>query len=411
MPIAHASPARPRPGRAAALAFAALALAAVPGRAAGTYDPGASDSVIKIGNTMPYSGPASVISLIGVGMDAYFRQVNDTGGVNGRRIDFISLDDSYSPPRTVEQTRRLVEEDGVLLVFGALGTPTNAAVRPYLNARKVPQLFITTGALIGDDPQHFPWTMGFLPNYRAEGRVYARYILAEHPQARIGILYQNDDFGRDYLSGFLPALGERAKTMVSKQVSYEVTDPSLASQAISLRESGADTVFLATQGKAAAQAIRAVREQGWNPLVFLPTVATSINILNGAGLTNATGIISSTTEKAPADPSWAGDPASRAFLAWMKTYLPRADPTDSSYATGYTAAQALVEVLKRCGDTLTRANVLKQATNLRGVTLPLLLPGITINTSPTDYNALSQLQLERFDGRKWVLFGQPMTAR
>jgi branched-chain amino acid transport system substrate-binding protein len=397
----------------AAAAFAALALAALaPAFAAGTYDPGATDTEIKLGNTWPFSGPASSTSPVERQMAGYFAMINDQGGVNGRKINFIALDDGYSPPKTVEQTRRLVEQDQVLLMYGQLGTPTNVAVRPYLNAKKVPQLFVTTGSTSLIDPKKFPWTMGFQASYAIESTVFAKYILAEHPNAKIGILYQDDDFGSDHLDPFLATLGDKAKTMVVAKVSYEATDPTVTSQIISLRSAGADTIYLITQARAAAQSVAAARSQaGWDALIFLPFVATAKSVIGPVGNTALTGVISTDSTKDPTDPTWADDPAAKDYLGWVKKYTPAQDQdSDAAAPLGYVSAQAMVEVLKRCGDDLTRANVMKVATSLKDVSLPLLLPGITLSTSPDDYYPMHTLQLKRFNGTRWELVGKPITG-
>jgi branched-chain amino acid transport system substrate-binding protein len=393
--------------RPALLLAAIAALGIAPAFGAGTYDSGASDSEIRLGQTMPYSGPASSVSTIGKGEMAYFAKVNAEGGVNGRKITLISLDDGYSPPKTVEQTRRLVEQDKVLFIFGSLGTAPNAAIRKYLNGRKVPQIFINSGATDMNDPERFPWTMKWMPSLRLEGQIYGKYLAKEKPDAKIGVLYQNDDFGRDYLDGFLDGLGpEGAKRVLGKEA-YETTDPTISSQLIKLKGMGVDTLFFITQGKFSVQSIRFGREQfGPEATLIVPTVATSIvGILQPAGLENAKGVISAAYAKNPADKTWANDPGYLEYLAWMKQYLPDADTADTGYATGYSQAQAMVEVLKQCGDELTRENVMKQATNIKGFTLPLLIPGITVSTSPKDHNPIKQMQLERFDGMQWVLFG------
>jgi branched-chain amino acid transport system substrate-binding protein len=383
-------------------------LGIMPALAAGTYGPGASDTEIKLGQTMPYSGFASSVSTIGKAELAYFAKVNAEGGVNGRKITMISLDDGYSPPKTVEQTRRLVEQDNVLFIFGTLGTAPNAAIRKYLNGRKVPQLFVNSGATEMADPALYPWTMKWMPSLRLEGRIYAQFILKEKPDAKIGVLYQNDDFGRDYLAGFIDGLGPDGATRILGKEAYETTDPTISSQLIKLRGLGVDTVFLITQGKFSVQGIHAGREQfGPDAMLIVPTVATSINgILQPAGLDNSKGVVSAALTKNPADKSWANDPAYLDYLAFMKQYMPDADPIDTGYATGYTEAQAIIEVIKMCGDELTRENVMKQATNIKGFTLPMLIPGITVTTSPTDYNPIKQLRLERFDGEQWVLIGE-----
>jgi len=394
--------------RPALLLAAIVTLGAAPALAAGVYGPGASDGEIKLGQTMPYSGFASSVSTLGKAELAYFAKVNAEGGVNGRKITMISLDDGYSPPKTVEQTRRLVEQENVLFIFGSLGTAPNAAIRKYLNGRKVPQLFINSGATEMADPERYPWTMKWMPSLRLEGRIYAQYLLKEKPDAKIGVLYQNDDFGRDYLDGFVAGLGpDGAKRILGKEA-YETTDPTIGSQLIKLRGLGVDTLFLITSGKASAQAISVARQQfGPAALLIVPTVATSIvGILQPAGLDNAKGVVSAALNKNPADPSWANDPGYLEYLAWMKQYMPDADIADSGYVAGYTEAQAIVEVIRRCGDELTRENVMKQATSIQGMTLPMLIPGITVTTGPADYNPIKQLRLERFDGAQWNLFGE-----
>jgi ABC-type branched-subunit amino acid transport system substrate-binding protein len=394
----------------AAAALAALVCAPV-ADAAGTYDPGATDTTIKLGNTWPFSGPASGTSPIERQMAGYFAMINDQGGVNGRKIDFIALDDGYSPPKTVEDTRRLVEQDQVLLMYGQLGTPTNVAVRPYLNARKVPQMFVTTGSNSLIDPKKYPWTLGFQASYAAESTVIARYILARRPNAKIGVLYQDDDFGTDHLGPFLAALGDKAKTMVVAKASYSVTDPTVTSQIISLKAAGADTLFLITQGRSAPQAVSAARDQqGWDALIFIPFVATAKSVIGPVGNERLKGVMSTDSTKDPTDPTWAGDPATKDYLAWVEKYTPAQDhQSDAASPLGYVSAQAMVEVLKRAGNDLTRANILKVATNLHGVSLPLLLPGITLNTAPDNYFAIHTLQLKRFDGTRWQLVGKPIT--
>jgi branched-chain amino acid transport system substrate-binding protein len=381
------------------------------GTPAGTYDPGASDTTIRIGNTWAYSGPASSTSPLARQLAGYFAMINDRGGVNGRKIEFISLDDGYSPPKTVEQTRRLVEQDQVLLMFGSIGTPTNVAVRTYLNARKVPQLFVFTGSNSLIDPKKYPWTMGMQASYGLEGTVFAKYILATRPAARIGILYQNDDFGSDYMGPFLATLGDRAGSMVVAKASYGATDPTVTSQIISLKGAGADTFVLFAQSRAAAQAISATRDQaGPDALILLPYVASARSVVGPVGDDKLKGVLSTDNSKDPSDPTWANDPAVKDYLAWVKQYTPAADhENNASTAGGYIAAGLMVEVLKRCGDTLTRENVMKIATSLKDVSLPLQLPGITLNTSPDDYFPLHTTQLKRYDGTRWVLVGEPIT--
>ena len=395
----------------AAMATALIILIALESRpvGAGQYDPGASDTAIKIGQTYPYSGPGSGAASGARAMAGYFAMLNDRGGINGRKIDFRSLDDGYTPPRTVEQTRRLVEEDGVLLIFASLGTPTGEAVRSYLNNKKVPQLFLITGASSLVDPQHYPWTMPGIPSYAAEGRIFAKYLLAAKPDAKIAILYQDDDFGRDHLDAFLAELGDRAATMVVAKASYQVTDPTLTSQMITLKGSGADAVYLITQGRASPQSVTAVRALGWNPLVLLPSVSTSRGIIGPAGDEALKGVISAGYEKDPASPALADDPAVKEYLAWVEKYTPKSDwESNKSTPAGYVLGQVMAEVLRRCGDDLTRANVLKQATSLTNLALPMLLPGLTISTSPTDYLPFRGMQMERYDGERWVPFGKPV---
>jgi ABC-type branched-subunit amino acid transport system substrate-binding protein len=388
-----------------------LLLAAAPAFAAGTYDPGASDTEIKIGNTWPFSGPASSTSPVEREMAGYFAMVNDHGGVNGRKINFIALDDGYAPPKTVEDTRRLVEEDHVLLMFGQLGTPTNVAVEPYLNGRKVPQLFVTTGSTSVINPKKYPWTIGFQASYAIESKVWAQYILAEHPDAKIGILYQDDDFGTDHLTPFLDALGGKAKSMVVAKATYAVTDPTVTSQIITLKSAGADTFMLFAQSRAAAQAVSAVRDQaGAGALIFLPFVATASSVIGPVGNAKLKGVISTDSAKDPTDPAWADDAAVKDYRAWVQKYVPAEDrESDIASPTGYVSAQAMVEVLKRAGNDLTRANVMKIVTSMHDWTLPLLLPGVTLNTSADNYYPMRTLQLKQFDGTRWALIGKPLT--
>ena len=389
------------------LAAAAL-LAAQPAAAQKKYSPGATDTEIKVGNVNPYSGPASAYGAIGKAIGAYFAKVNDEGGINGRKINYITLDDGYSPPKAVEQTRRLVEQDQVLLVFQPLGTPSNTAIHKYMNAKKVPQLFVATGATKWGDPKRYPWTMGWQPNYQTEGRIYARYILENKPAAKIAVLYQNDDYGKDYLKGFKDGLGAKA-SMIVAEASYEVTDPTVDSQMVSLKASGADTFFNITTPKFAAQAIRKAYDIDWKPVQFLNNVSNSVgSVLTPAGLEKSVGLISSYYLKDPTDPQWAKDPAYLEWLAWMKKYNPDANLNDTFNVYGYTAAQTLVQVLKQCGDDLTRENVMRQAANLKKVALPMLLPGITIETGPDDFYPIEQMQLMRFNGKTWDAFGQPI---
>ena len=371
------------------------------------YGPGASDTEIKIGQTMPYSGSLSAYGIIGRTEQGYFKMINEQGGINGRKINLISLDDGYSPPRTVEQTRKLVEEEEVLFVFQALGTPPNTAVHKYMNAKKVPQLFVATGATKWGDPEHFPWTIGWQPNYQTESRIYAAYVLKNHPNAKIGILFQNDDYGKDYLKGFKDGLGSKAASMIVAELSYEPSDPTIDSQIVSLKASGADVFFNVTTPKFAAQAIRKAYDIGWKPLQLLNNVSSSIaTVLVPAGLEKSVGLITTGYLKDPSDPAWKDDAGLREFLAFMSKYVPDGNPRDGGTFYGYSAAQTLAQVLKQCGDDLTRENVMRQAANIRDLQLPLLLPGIKINTSPTDFYPIEQEQLARFDGKSWVRFGE-----
>jgi branched-chain amino acid transport system substrate-binding protein len=376
------------------------------GRAEKKYDVGASDTEIKIGNCGPYSGPASSYSTIWKCEAAYFKKINAEGGVNGRRINFISLDDAYSPPKTVEQVRKLVESDQVLLIFNLAGTPTNTAIHKYMNQKKVPQLFVATGATKWGDPEHFPWTIGWQPNYQSESRIYASYIIEQRPEGKIGILYQNDDYGKDYVKGLKDGLGAQANSMIVMEAPYETTDPTVDSQMVNLKASGADIFFNVTIAKFAAQAIRKAAEIGWKPLHILNNVATSVSVtLKPAGPENGKGVVSSFWLKEPSDPTWKDDPGYKQFLAFMEKDYPEGDKADVFNAYGYSLAQTLIQVLKQCGDDLTRANIMKQAANLRDLELPMLLPGIKINTSPTDFYPIKQVQMARFDGERWVLFG------
>jgi ABC-type branched-subunit amino acid transport system substrate-binding protein len=394
-----------------AAAPSALALAALPARAEKQYGPGVTDTEIKIGNTVPYSGPASSYGTIGKSEAAYFRMLNDQGGVNSRKINFISYDDAYSPPKTVEQIRKLVEEDGVLLMLAPLGTPTNSAIQRYLNQKKVPQLFVSTGATKWNDPKHFPWTMGWQPNYQSEGHVYAAYILEHQPGGKIGVLYQNDDFGKDYLKGLKDGLGAKAKSMIVVEAPYETTDPTVDSQIISMKSAGADVFVNTGIPKFAAQAIRKAAEIDWKPLHVLSSVGASVGAtLKPAGLQNAKDIISDAYIKDPTGPTWKDDPGSRDWVAFMDKYYPEGDKTDGGNVVGPCFCQTMVQVLKQCGDNLTRENIMKEAANLHDFTVPMLLPGIKINTSPTDFAPIKQMQMQRFDGERWNLFGPVLSG-
>jgi branched-chain amino acid transport system substrate-binding protein len=390
------------------LASLALGLfAASPAAAQKKYDPGASDSEIKIGNIMPYSGPLSAYALIGRTQAAFFNKINAEGGVNGRKINFISYDDGFSPPKTVEQARKLVESDEVLLIFNSLGTPTNNAIRPYMNQKKVPQLFVATGATQFGDLKNFPWTMGWQPTYQTEGRIYAKYILQNHPQGKIGVLYQNDDSGRDYLKGLHDGLGEEAtKRMIVAELPYEPTDPTVDRQIVTLKTMGADIFFNEASPKFAAQAIKRAAEIGWKPVQFLASISNSVgSVLKPAGLEASKGILSTNYLKDATDPTWKDDPALKEWVAFMDKYFPEGDKTSTFSVYGYLTAQTMVHVLKQCGDELTRENVMKQAANLKDLELGMLLPGIRINTSPTDYFPVEQMQMSRFNGDHGELFG------
>ena len=394
-----------------AAAPSVLACAALPARAEKQYDPGVSDTEIKIGNTGPYSGPASSYGTIPKAMAAYYRMVNDQGGVNGRKINFISYDDAYSPPKTVEQVRKLVEQDGVLLIAGPLGTPTNSAIWHYMNQKKVPQLFVSTGATKWNDPQHFPWTIGWQPNYQIEGHVYASYIMEQRPGGKIGVLYQNDDFGKDYLKGLKDGLGDKAKSMVVVEAAYETTDPTIDSQIIGMKAAGVDVFVNTGIPKFAAQAIRKAAEIQWKPLHILSSVGASVSAtLKPAGLENAKDIVSDFYIKDPTDPQWKDDAGYQQWIAFMDKYYPEGDKTDGGNVYGPSNAATVVQVLKQCGDDLSRENVMRQAANLHDLTVPMLLPGITINTGATDFAPVKQVQMARFDGERWHLFGPLITG-
>src|SRR5213596_844505 len=388
---------------------AAAAITATAANAEKKYDPGASDTEIKIGNIMPYSGPASAYGVIGKAEAAYFNKINAEGGINGRKINFISYDDAYSPPKTVEQARKLVESDEVLVVFNPLGTPPNTAIQKYLNSKKVPQLFVATGATKWNDPKNFPWTMGWQPNYQSETQIYAKYILKEKPNAKVGILYQNDDYGKDYLKGFKDGLGAKAASMIVLEESYEVSEPTIDSHIVKLKASGADVFINITTPKFAAQAIKKNAEIGWKPLHFLNNVSSSIgSVMKPAGFENAQDIISSQYLKDPTDAQWKDDAGMKAWNEFLDKYYPEANRADASVMFGYTVAQGLVQVLKQCGDNLTRENVMKQAASIKDLELGGLLPGIKVNTSATDFAPLSQLQLMKFKGDTWERFGEIM---
>ena len=375
------------------------------------YDIGATDAEIKIGNIMPYSGPASAYGLVGRTEAAYFRKINAEGGIKGRKINFISYDDAYSPPKAVEQARKLVESDEVLLIFSSLGTPSNTAIQKYMNAKKVPQLFVTTGASKWNDPQNFPWTMGWSPNYQNEARIYARYILKERPGARIAVLYQNDDYGKDYLKGLRDGLGDRAASMIVAEDAYEVAEPTIDSHVVKMKSLNADVFVDITTPKFAAQAIRKAAEIGWKPLHFLNNVSTSIGtVIKPAGIENAQGIISVAYLMDAVDPQWKDDPGMKTFDDFLARDFPEGNRADNQIMLGYNIAQTLVQVLKQCGDDLTRENVMKQAANLKDFRTTNLLPGITINTSPIDFAPIKRVQLRRFNGDRWELFGPTLSS-
>jgi ABC-type branched-subunit amino acid transport system substrate-binding protein len=394
----------------AAASAIAVALSISPAYAQKKYDTGASDTEIKVGQTVPFSGPASSYATIGKAQAAYMKMINDQGGVNGRKINLIQYDDAYSPPKTVEQMRKLVEGDEVLLTFQIIGTAPNAAVQKYLNAKKIPQLFAATGAARFTDPRNFPWTMGFNPSYFVEGRIYGQYILKEHPNARIGVLYQNDDLGKDYLDGLKAGLGDKAAKMVVTEVSYELSEPTIDSKILKIRDAGTDLFFSASTPKQAAQAIKKIAELGWKPVHIIDINASSLSaVLKPAGLENSKGVISVGYVKDSADPEWKDDPGMQRYLAFMAKYYPEGDKNSNLNVYGYITAQLLVHVLKNCGDDLTHDNVLKQATHLDKVELDLSLPGITVTTTPTDYRVNKQLQMVRFDGERWQKLGSIIT--
>jgi branched-chain amino acid transport system substrate-binding protein len=369
--------------------------------------PGVTASEIKIGNTNPYSGPASAYGTIGKVIGAFFKKINDEGGINGRKINFITYDDGYTPPKTVEMVRRLVEQDQVAFVFQTLGTPTNSAIHKYLNQQKVPHLFVATGATKWGDPKNFPWTMGWQPTYQTEGHIYAQYVLKNVPDAKIGILYQNDDYGKDYVKGLKDGLGDAAKKLIVMEQTYETTDPTIDSQIVNLKNSGANVFYNVTIPKFAVQAIRKVHDIGWKPLHLLNNVSISIGtVLKPAGLEASKDLITVRYAKSYDDPQFKNDQGMKDWVAFMQKYYPEGNLHDDFNIYGYSVAQTLVHVLKQCGNDLSRANVMKQAANIKELSLPLLLPGIKINTSPTDFYPIEQEQLAKFDGERWMLFGE-----
>jgi branched-chain amino acid transport system substrate-binding protein len=396
---------------AASAALALLAASSSGALAQKKYDVGATDTEIKIGNIMPYSGPASAYGVIGKTEAAFFKMINDAGGINGRKINFISYDDGYSPPKTVEQARKLVESDEVLFLFNTLGTPPNSAIHKYMNSKKVPQLFVATGATKWNDPKNFPWTMGWQPSYQSETQIYAKYILKNMPNAKIAVLYQNDDYGKDYLKGLKDGLGAKAASMIVAEESYETTEPSIDDHIVKLKSSGADVFMNITTPKFAAQAIKKNAELGWKPTHFLNNVSASVgSVLKPAGFQNAQDIISAAYLKDASDPQWNNDPGMKDFLAFLAKNYPEGDKLDQGTIVGYSVSQTLVQVLKQCGDDLTRENIMKQAASLKDFRVEMLLPGIKINTSPTDFAPISSLQLMRFKGEKWNLFGDVISA-
>jgi branched-chain amino acid transport system substrate-binding protein len=369
-----------------------------------TASAGAGD--IVLGQTMPYSGPVSAVGTLGKAMQAYFEKVNADGGVNGRKITLLSRDDAYSPPKTVEQTRRLIEQDEVLAIVGTVGSATNASVQKYLNQKKVPQLFVASGA--DPNPKEFPWTMGWLPSYAREGAIYGKFILAQHPDARIAILFQQDDYGREFLKGFTEALGSKADAMIAGKLAYQTSDPTIESQVITLRNSGANIFFSISTHRFTSQAIRKARELNWNATIIIPSVSASIEaVLKPAGLNNSNGVISGLLQKDPADPAWADDPAMKDWRSWMDKYYPAGDKADRGNVAGYTVAQLVIEVLKNCGSEITRENIMKQAADLHNLQLPMVLPGITASTTSDDYQPFGKVQLHRFDGRSWLPIAPP----
>jgi len=374
------------------------------------YDTGATDTEIKIGHIVPYSGPASAYGIIGKTEEAYFKMINENGGINGRKIKFISYDDAYSPPKAVEQVRKLVESDEVLLVFNALGTPSNTAIQKYLNSKKVPQLFVATGATKWNDPTHFPWTIGWQPSYQSEARIYAKFLMKEKPDAKIAVLYQNDDFGKDYLKGLKDGFAGKASAIIAEE-SYEVSEPTIDNHIVKLKASGADVLISITTPKFAAQTIKKMAEVDWKALQIVANVSTSVGaVMKPAGFENGQGVLSAHYAKDAGDAQWKDDPGMKKFLAFLDKHYPDADRTNSQVIYGYGAAQTLTKILEMSGDDLTRANIMKQAANLKDFTPDTLLPGIKINTSATDFAPIEQLQMMRFKGEKWEMFGDVISG-
>jgi len=399
-----------RQRRIAALATAVIALTSGTALAQKKYDTGATDTEITIGNIMPYSGPASAYGVIGKTEEAYFNKINNEGGINGRKIKFVSYDDGYSPPKAVEQVRKLVESDEVLLVFNPLGTPSNSAIQKYLNSKKIPQLFVATGATKWNDPKDFPWTMGWQPSYQSEAHIYAKYLMKEKPDGKIAVLFQNDDFGKDYLKGLKDALGAKT-SMITAEESYETSEPSIDGHIVKLKATGADVFISITTPKFAAQAIKKLAEIDWHPLHIVSNVSASVGgVIKPAGFENAQGILSAAYAKDGADPQWDNDPGMKKFFDFLAKYYPDGNKLDASVVYGYGAAQTMVKVLQMCGDDLTRANVMKQAASLKDFEPDTLLPGIKINTGPADFAPIEQLQMMRFKGEKWDLFGDILSG-
>jgi len=387
-----------------------LAFATTPVLAQKKYGPGVTDTEIKIGTTTPYSGPASAYSAGAVSATAFFAMINEKGGVNGRKINYVSLDDAYSPPKTVEQIRRLIESEEVLFLVNPVGTASNMAVVKYINQKRVPHLFVGSGATVFNDPEHYPWTMSWTPHYASEGEIYAKYILSTKPDARIGILWQNDDLGRDYLLGFKRGLGEKAATMIVASLTYNTTDPTVDSQVVSLKAAGANVLLMATIPKFSAQAIRKAYDIDWHPQEIVVSIGSSIaGAIRPAGFEAAKGVISAAYQKDPADPQWRDDPEMEAWNAWMDKYNPHVDKSDYYAPYGYNIGNAVVQLLKQCGDDLTRENIMKHASNL-DMELPLLLPGIKLKTTPTDLRPIKQMRLVRFNGERYVLFSDVLAS-
>ena len=398
--------------RSAAFWTALITFAATSGSALAQkkYDTGATDTEIKIGHIVPYSGPASAYGIIGKTEEAYFKMINENGGINGRKIKFISYDDAYSPPKAVEQVRKLVESDEVLVVFNALGTPSNTAIQKYLNSKKVPQLFVATGATKWNDPTHFPWTIGWQPSYQSEARIYAKFLMKEKPDAKVAVLYQNDDFGKDYLKGLKDGFAGKASAIIAEE-SYEVSEPTIDNHIVKLKAGGADVLISITTPKFAAQTIKKMAEIDWKALQIVANVSTSVGaVMKPAGFENGQGVLSAHYAKDAGDAQWKDDPGMKKFLAFLDKHYPDADRSNSQVIYGYGAAQTLTKILEMCGDDLTRANIMKQAANLKDFTPDTLLPGVRINTSATDFAPIEQLQMMRFKGEKWEMFGDVISG-